>query len=136
MCVAHRGNVVDEVVTGALEIAERFESLARQVEHMEQRQLFKDEQIRFAQRALALRFPVAETCGMQPSALLTCRRPEDVGDSLWATLNRVQESLLRGGLSRRSPNGRLTRTRRITSIREDVRLNSQLWDLAMEVLAA
>src|SRR5437016_8202928 len=41
VCVAHRGNVVDEVVTGALEIAERFESLARQVEHMEQRRLFK-----------------------------------------------------------------------------------------------
>jgi hypothetical protein len=39
-------------------------------------------------------------------------------------------------LSRRSASGRFTHTRRITSIKEDVRLNSQLWDLAIEVLAA
>jgi hypothetical protein len=30
----------------------------------------------------------------------------------------------------------LTRTRRITSIREAVRLNGRLWDLATEALAA
>ena len=74
--------------------------------------------------------------GMQPSQLLNCRRPEDTGDDLWTVMSRVQEGLLRGGLSRRSTNGRLTRTRRIMSIRQDVRLNSQLWDLASEVLAA
>jgi hypothetical protein len=55
---------------------------------------------------------------------------------LWSTLNKVQENLLRGGLTRRSATGRLTRTRRITAIREDVRLNSGLWDLARETLAA
>jgi len=48
----------------------------------------------------------------------------------------VQENLLGGGLTRRSASGRLVRTRRITSIREDVRINSGLWDLAAEVLAA
>jgi hypothetical protein len=96
----------------------------------------KDEQLRFAERALALRYPDPTLAGMQPSQLLNCRRVEDTGDDLWTSLNRVQEALLRGGLSRRSANGRLTRTRRITSIREDVRLNSQLWDLASEVLAA
>jgi hypothetical protein len=34
-CVPHRGNVVDEFVAAALDIAERFESLAGQVERME-----------------------------------------------------------------------------------------------------
>lgn len=57
-----------------------------------------------------------------------------MADDLHAVLNRCQENLLRGGLSRRSPSGRLTRTRRVTSIRQDVALNSQLWDLAAEVL--
>jgi hypothetical protein len=73
---------------------------------------------------------------MRPSQLLTGRREEDAGDDLWSTLNRVQENLLRGGLSRRAASGRLTRTRHITSIREDVRINGRLWDLASEVLAA
>ena len=53
-----------------------------------------------------------------------------------SSLNKVQENLLRGGLTRRSANGRLVRTRRISSIKEDVRINSGLWELAAEALAA
>ena len=134
--VAHRGNVVDDVVAHALGICGRFEVLAAQVERMEQRQLFKDEQLRFAERALALRYPEPDTAGMAAPALLGCRRSEDAGEDLWRTLNRVQENLLRGGLMRRSPSGRLVRTRRITSIREDVRINTALWEMAAEVLAS
>ena len=89
-CVSHRGNVVDEVVAAALNIAERFESLAGQVEHMEHRQLFKHEQHEFADRALALRFEDAALVGMQPSALLAVRRVDDAGSDLWSVLNRVQ----------------------------------------------
>jgi hypothetical protein len=134
--VSHRGDVVDEVVSGALEVSERFGSLAAQVERMERRPMPRDEQIRLAERALAVRYPEAAQSGMQPSQLLTCRRVQDTGDDLWSVFNRVQENLLVGGLSRWSVSGRLTRTRRITSIREDVRLNGRLWDLATEVLAA
>ena len=94
------------------------------------------ERLAFAGRALALRFPELEQAGMQPSQLLGCRRTEDAPDTLWSVFNRVQENLLGGGLVRRTPTGRLSRTRRITSIREDVRLNGRLWDLAEEVLAA
>jgi hypothetical protein len=136
VCVAHRGNVVDEVVAGALQISERFDRLAAQVERMEGRHLLKDEQIGFAERALALKYPDVAHSGMVPAQLLTIRRPQDVGDDLYTVLNRCQENLLRGGLSRRAPSGRLTRTRRVTSIRRDVALNSQLWDLATGVLAA
>jgi hypothetical protein len=135
-CVSHRGNIVDDVVAGALKLAERFESLAGQVERMEQRQLFKDEQLAFAEAALRLRFPGPAESGMQPAQLLVCRRSEDVGDDLWRVYNRCQEHLLRGGLSRRSITGRLTRTRAIGSIRRDVALNGQLWDLAVKRLAA
>lgn len=134
--VNHRGDVVDAVITGALEMAERFEDLAGQVERMERRSMSQAEQIDFASQALVVRFDDVATAGMPPSVLLGSRRVEDVGDDLWRVLNRVQENLLRGGLSRRSVSGRLTRTRRISSIRQDVRINSRLWDLAAQVLAA
>ena len=134
--VSHRRDVVDEAIAGALALAERFGTLATLVEQMQRRVLLIDEQIRFADRAMALRFPVPADSGMAASQLLTCRRPEDGGSDLWSTYNRVQENVLRGGLSRRSVNGRLMRTRRITSIKEDVRLNGALWDLATEWLAA
>ena len=134
--VAHRGDIVEEVVTSALEISERFGVLAGQVERMEHRQLQKEEQIQFAERALAIRFPDPAQSGLLPAQLLTCRRVEDVGTDLWTCLNKVQENLLRGGLSRLTASGRRIRTRRITSIAEDVRINGRVWDLAEEVLAA
>ena len=71
-CVSHRGNVVDEVIARALDISERFEGLALQVDRMEQRTLEPTEQVRFAERALTLRYPELAESGMQPSQLLTC----------------------------------------------------------------
>jgi hypothetical protein len=134
--VAHRGNIVDEVVIGALQMTEQFESVAGQVEHMEQRRLPKEEQLQLAGRALELRFPQGVAAGLEPAQLLACRRQEDLGDDLWRVTNRIQENLIRGGLMRRTVTGRLMRTRSITAIAQDVRINSGLWDLAMEVLSA
>jgi len=136
VCFAHRGDIVDAVVAGALQMAERFEVLAGRVERMEGRILGPVEQVDLAGRALTLRYPDPATCGMQPSQLLNCRRVEDAGDDLWTVTNRIQENLLKGGITRRTTTGRLVRTRRITAIKEDVRINSRLWDMAEEVLAA
>jgi hypothetical protein len=133
--VPHRGDIVDEVITGALRISEQFE-MAGQVERMESRQLLGDEQLAFAHAAMAVRYPDMGEASMQSAQLLRCRRSEDAPDNLWSTLNRVQENLLRGGLTRTAANGRLHDTRRISSLREDVRINGLLWDLAVQVLTA
>ena len=54
--MSHRGDVVDEVIAGAVEIAERFGALAEHLERMEHRLHGLDEQVAFASRALAFRF--------------------------------------------------------------------------------
>ena len=82
-------------------------------------------------QAVALRFRGGAESGVEPARLLVPRRLEDAGDDLWRTFNVVQENVLRGGIPRRSANHRLTRTRGITAIREDVRLNAGLWELAL-----
>ena len=133
--VAHRGDVVANVVQAALEIGERFGALASSVERLERRQLDHLEQLDFAAQALALRFPGGAEGGLEPARLLVPRRSEDVGNDLWRTLNVVQENVLRGGIPRRSASNRLIRTRAITAIREDVRINSGLWDLALALAA-
>src|SRR5690606_28726686 len=55
--VPHRGDVVDDVIAAALQMGERFRNLAEQVERMERTILDERQQLRFAERALALRFP-------------------------------------------------------------------------------
>lgn len=132
--VPHRGNVVDDVVTGALQMAERFADVGRYVERMERRVLSEDERYAFARDALALRFDLVQRLGLSTEDALAARRAEDAGSDLWRTYNVLQESVVRGGLVRRLASGRVSRTRRITAIRQDVRLNAGLWELAASYL--
>ena len=129
--VMHRGDVVRDVVCAALRISERFEHLAAAVDRMEHTVLDPEQRLEFARQALTLRFPQDAPGAMQPSQALVPHRPEDVGNDLWRTFNTVQSAILRGGLTRRSPSNRLMRTRPIRAIREDLRLNSALWEMAI-----
>lgn len=129
--VLHRGDVVDQVVRGALEMSEHFSDLGTMVERMERTFLDEPARLDFAAEALALRFPKDRPGTVTASDVLKPRRPEDDGNDLWRTYNVLQEALMRGGIVRRSAKNRLTRTRRITGIRRDLGLNSALWDLAM-----
>jgi hypothetical protein len=88
--VAHRGDIVEQAVTGALEMTDRFGILAGLVERMEQRVLSDEEQMEFADRAISLRYPDPTKRGMAASELLVARRSEDRDTSLWTILNRVQ----------------------------------------------
>ena len=91
----------------------------------------------FAAAALRLRYDDPHTAPVGPEKLLELRRYEDAGDNLWNVLNRLQENLCRGGLqdeSRRRVNGkRFPRTRAITGLDRNVKLNKELWSLAQRV---
>ena len=70
--------------------------------------------------------------------MLQARRPEDEGRDLWHTMNRVQESLTRGGVSdhRVDRRGRLRSVRGIGSIDSKVSLNKDLWGLAERMVTS
>ncbi len=132
---AHRGDIVADVVRAALEISERFGTLAASVEQLERRYLSQPEKLEFASQALKLRFPAQAECGLDPNRLLAPRRTDDLGDDAWNVMNVLQENLLRGGLIRRTACNQLRRTRPITAIRDDLRINAGLWDLALALAA-
>ncbi len=134
--VAHRGDVVEDVIGAALKLSEQFAVLAGYVARMETRVLTDDERHQLALRALQLRFEPEQLAGLPTAQVLQPRRAEDAGSDLWRTFNVIQENVLRGGLLRRQASGRVNRTRGITAIREDVRLNTGLWELAAGYLAA
>ena len=131
----HRGAILDDVAQAALAQAELFSEVGANVERMERTVLEEPQRLEFAERALALRYPEGRQGGMHPSQLLAVRREADVGHDLWRTYNCVQENLLKGGLTRRSPSNRLTQTRAITAIKEGIRLNTALWEMAMALAA-
>jgi hypothetical protein len=97
--------------------------------------LSEAEQMAFATRALEIRWADPTTRPrLLPARLLEARQTADASPSLWHTFNTVQQATLAGGVVYHSAKARLVRTRRIVSIREDVRVNCALWQAAVQVL--
>jgi hypothetical protein len=131
----HKGQVQDEVIEGAFRVLERFDAIDAATDAMKTLQLDAGAERAFATAALALRYgtPEAAAAPITAMQLVEARRCEDTGASLWATFQRVQENMMRGGQPGRSTLGRRTRTRPIASIDRSVELNRALWVLAEEM---
>lgn len=129
--VPHKGDVAGLVIEGAYEVLDSFERVQQSRDAMRSIVLNAEEEEVFAHSALALKYddpdkptPVTE------SQLLSARRFDDRRSDLWSTFNRVQENLIKGGLSARTTNGRRQRTREVQGIDQNLRLNRALWMLA------
>lgn len=132
--VPHRGNVVRNVVDAALAITRDFSRVGEVVEQMHRTTLSFDERLGFAEQALVIRFPEGQHRPFPAEGLLAHRRSADDAPDLWHVFNVVQENLLRGGIAGMSAGGRATRTRGIRAIRQDVKINNDLWQLALSLI--
>lgn len=128
--VAHRGDFFDRAIEAVIRQAEQFAVVGQRVERMQQTVLEREQRLAFATRALSLRFGETRQAGMAPQQLLEARRAEDVGDDLWRVYNTIQENVIQGDIERRSPSGRLLRSRPIRAIARDVEINVGLWHIA------
>ena len=71
---------------------------------------------------------------------LRVRRHGDGGNDKYTVFNRLQESLIRGGVeiesfTKRNPNGATRKAKPLFSLAETVRVNRELWNLADSVAA-
>ncbi|WP_407365462.1 DUF932 domain-containing protein [Enterobacter ludwigii] len=131
--VPHRGNVVEKVIEGAYEVLGIFDRVEAKRDAMQSLLLPPPAQQAFARAALTYRFgeehqPVTE------SQILSARRWQDESGDLWTTYQRIQENLLKGGLSGRTAQGKRTHTRAVKGIDGDVKLNRALWVMAESLL--
>ena len=129
--VPHKGNVTDDVIEGAYEVLHGFEQMQDSRDAMRAITLDDGEAEVFARSALVLKYDEpGKTLPITESQILRPRRFDDNHADLWSTFNRVQENLVKGGLTGRSANGRQQRTRPVQGIDQNVRLNRALWLLA------
>lgn len=136
--VPHKGDIVHEVISHAYQTLDGFGLIREVTEEMKSITLSKDEEMILAESAHMLRWePEQNEAGewhqnapVQAASLLAVRRPEDRNSSLWTAFNRVQENVIKGGLSGRTANNRRTSTRAVRGIDENVKLNRALWTLA------
>lgn len=99
------------------------------VAEMTQHDLDDSQRLDMALKAREIRFDGNDS--IDPNVLLTLRRAEDSGRDIWTTFNVLQENCVRGGI-------KLTKrtSRDLTNIDALDRVNTSLWDVAEETLAA
>lgn len=133
--VRHKGEIVDSVIDGAFAVLNSFDQVREQRDAMRAVTLESGEAEIFARSALALKYEPDATkpAPITESQILAARRVEDNKPDLWTTFNRVQENMVRGGLTAKSINGRRRSTRAIQGIDQTVRINRALWLLADEM---
>jgi hypothetical protein len=133
--VKHTGNILTEVTHGTIEIVDKMPTCIDAIQRWKDIQLSQGEQAIFAEAAHAVRF--ADTDGkidtpIQPAQLLRARRSADTGNDLFTTFNRIQENVIQGKVSARAGQAqgfRMTTTRKVKGIDQDVKLNRALWSL-------
>ena len=107
--VRHTGLTVNDVIEGVFTVVSDLREVDARIDSFKSITLSQGEQLDFAERAMRLRWD--EQAPIQSRRLLEARRWDDRNDDLWSTFNRVQEALVRGGVSGRASTGRRLRTR-------------------------
>jgi hypothetical protein len=82
-------------------------------------------------------YAVAQTV----KGVMNVRRIGDEGYDAWTVFNRIQEGVVRGNAMIRSitdkhPEGVMRKARPVNSIKEAVRINTELWNIADEYVTA
>lgn len=132
--IRHSGRETEEVISASFAMLAQVPRVTEKVEAFRSRQMTVTEQHIFAEQALKLRWEDLRFAPVGIEKILSPRRTEDTGDSLWSVYNRVQENLLRGGQRdwhQRSQDGRrIGKSRAITGLDESIRVNKRLWEIA------
>jgi hypothetical protein len=148
----HSRLTADSFADMMIEQAQALPELLERAENMKERDLDLSQAKAFTLKAASLRWEFNPTdrnhgreyqgdlrgafaCHYTLQDMLQSRRYEDRGPNLWRVFNRVQESLIRGGVSilsytDRKPFGTLRQAKAVASLPETVRINRNLWDLA------
>lgn len=139
--VQHTGRIVENVIDATYKVLDGATHATQVAEQWKALPLGTDEQNALATAAHHVRFADAQghiDTPIAPSQLLRTRRMADAGNDLWSTFNRVQENVIKGGLSAidRTPgaNARRVTTREVKGIDGNLNLNKALWIIA-EALA-
>lgn len=134
--VQHKGNVKDMVIEGAYEVMKSFSAVNEHMDEMKATALTAPMAEAYAEAALTLRYDTEEKAApVTVRQVLQPRRTADNAADVWSTFNRVQENLTQGGLSATAANGGRTRTRAVTGIDQNVKLNRALWTLSERMTA-
>ena len=126
----HVGFKPELFIDSARQLGAQLDKTANVVDAWKAIDLEETEKGVFALAAHQVIYDEPEAAPIRPDQLLTPRRYADrTENNLWTTFNTIQENTIRGGLYGRNKKGRRARTRAVTSIDKNKKLNQALWTL-------
>lgn len=130
--IKHIGNIEEIVFSATRQIAENASMIGSRIESMQAIELTEVEKDIFASTAHEFIYgEEKDKAPIKPLALLAPRRRIDEKNDLWTTFNVIQENAVKGGIRGYNvERRRRVRTRQITSIDKDLKLNKALWSMA------
>lgn len=136
--VHHSGNILDDVIEGVYKIIDCTGKAIDNSLGMSLTRMTEIESFAFAEAASRLRWDKDKTTVHHDCMLERLREEDNYGD-LWTVFNVIQEKLVRGGMPTNSitPKGmRVLKARELRSVTENIRINTQLWDMANGIMQA
>lgn len=131
--IRHTGYSFDQLQETLNQAIESLPDMVGRINHYNSIIMSKEAQREFAQKAYALRsFTDRQLTDSELDEFLAPRRREDEGDSLWTVLNRIQESVLKGGFHTLNTKNKIRKAKSIKNIQKDIQLNQQIWELGMQ----
>ena len=129
----HSGYSFEQLQDTLNQAMERLPEVVGKINDFNQIIMSKEAQQAFAQQAFQLRsYQDRQLTESELEEFLAPRRKEDEGDSLWVVLNRIQESVLKGGYSITNKKNKIRRAKSIKNIQQDIKLNQQIWEMATQ----
>lgn len=129
--IIHKGLQETDIIETVDKITSNIPSLFDKVKEMMSVEMSPEERVKFGIEAVNKRWNDGRIVDIEQ--LLKVNRSADKGNDLWTVFNRVQEKLINGGLNTSRKDGDkiiYNKSRKVTSIDENLRINKMLWELS------
>ena len=130
--IRHMGYDFETLQSTIKMMVERLPLTVESMNKLKQTQLSQEQALAFAKDALEVRFGTdTQHFSFDLEDILNPVRREDYGNDLWSVFNVVQEKIMDGGFQYSSGN-KVRKARKIKNFKQDIDLNSKLFDLALQ----
>ena len=137
VAIRHMGYDFDELQVQINEMVERLPLTVESMNNMIDTKMTQNSIVKFAKDMLAVRFPEDELrrITIDMDEFITPVRPEDKGDDLWSVFNLIQEKIIEGDFDY-TVGTKHRKARQIKNFKQDMDLNSKMFDVALEYVNA
>ena len=137
VAIRHMGYDFEELQKQITEMTERLPLTVESMNNMIDTKMNQKSILKFAKDMLAVRFPEDELrrITIDMDEFITPVRPEDKGDDLWSVFNEIQEKIIEGDFDY-TIGTKHRKARQIKNFKQDMDLNSKMFDVALEYVNA